>query len=74
VTRTVTLETEFGGFTVDPWGRRRMGLSARTALNRSESGVKWNQVLETGGVAISDRVEIEIDIEAVSQAQERATA
>lgn len=67
VTREVTLEVEPFGKTKDPWGNERMGFSARTSLLRSEFGLTWNQVLETGGVAVSDRVELEFEVEAVKQ-------
>jgi polyisoprenoid-binding protein YceI len=68
VTKEITLETEHGGFVQDPWGGRRAGFTARGSINRSDFGMQWNQVLEAGGVAISDRVDIAIEIEAVAQA------
>ena len=40
---------------------------AKTAVDRKDFGLTWNQVLETGGVMVGDRIEIEIDIEAVRQ-------
>ena len=67
VTREATLEVESFGKTKDPWGNQRMGFSARTSLLRSDFGLTWNQVLETGGVAVSDRVELEFEVEAVKQ-------
>jgi polyisoprenoid-binding protein YceI len=68
ITREGVLEAEAGGFTMDPWGGRRGGFSARTHFARSDFGMVWNQVLETGGVMIGDRVDIAIDLEVVSQA------
>jgi polyisoprenoid-binding protein YceI len=68
VTKEITLETEHGGFIQDPWGARRAGFTAKGSIDRSDFGMQWNQVLEAGGVAISDRVDIAIEIEAVAQA------
>ena len=68
VTREVTLDAEFGGTVVDPWGNRRAGFTARTSIQRSDFGIVWNQLLETGGVMVSDRVDIAIELEAVAQA------
>ena len=51
----------------DPWGNERAAFSATTAINRQEFGLAWNQVLETGGVMVGDRIDIAIDIEAVRQ-------
>ena len=51
----------------DPWGNERAAFSATTSVDRKEFGLTWNQVLETGGVMVGDRIEIAIDIEAVRQ-------
>ncbi len=67
VTREVALEVEYAGRAQDPWGNERAGFSARTAILRKEFGLDWNQVLEAGGVMVGDRIEIEIEIEAVKQ-------
>lgn len=47
----------------DPWGNRRVGGQAATKINRKDFGLVWNAVLETGGVAVGDEVEITIDVE-----------
>ena len=67
VTREVALEVEYAGRAQDPWGNERAGFSARTAILRKEFGLDWNQVLEAGGVMVGDRIEIELEIEAVKQ-------
>jgi len=66
-TREVTLEVESAGETKDPWGNQRAAFSARTSVDRKAFGLTWNQALETGGVMVGDKVEIEIEIEAVRQ-------
>jgi polyisoprenoid-binding protein YceI len=68
VTREVTLEVEAAGTTRDPWGNVRQGFAAKASINRADFGLTWNQVLETGGVLVSERVDLEFDIEAVKQA------
>lgn len=70
--REVVLEVEDAGRTRDPWGNERVGFSAKTSIDRKDFGLTWNQVLEAGGVMVGDRVEIEIEIEAVRQAAEIA--
>jgi polyisoprenoid-binding protein YceI len=65
VTRSVTLAVEFLGRGKDPWGNERMGFSATTAVNRGDFGLKWNQMLESGGVLVGEKVEIEIEVEAL---------
>jgi polyisoprenoid-binding protein YceI len=74
VTREVVLAAELGGFGVDPWGARRAAFSGKTTIDRKEFGLTWNQVLEAGGVLVSDKVEISFDVQAVAQAGARKAA
>jgi polyisoprenoid-binding protein YceI len=71
-TREVVLDVETTGQTKDPWGNVRIGFAARTSLDRKDFGLTWNQALETGGVLVGERVDIEIEIEAVRQAADKA--
>jgi len=68
VTRDVVLDVERLGQAKDPWGNERAAFSAKTSIDRKDFGLAWNQVLETGGVMVGERVNLEIEIEAVRQA------
>ncbi len=74
VTKPVALEVEFAGSQKDPWGGLRAGFSARTSLDRREFGLNYNQLLETGGVVVGEKVEVDIEIEAVKQVPAAAGA
>jgi polyisoprenoid-binding protein YceI len=65
VTREVSLDFEYGGRAKDPWGNERIGFVAKGSVDRRDFGLKWNQALEAGGVVLGDRVDIDIDLEAV---------
>lgn len=66
VTREVVLEVEGPTPSIkDPWGNVRRGVSATTQINRQDFGLKWNGVLEAGGVLVGDEVSINIDIEMI---------
>jgi polyisoprenoid-binding protein YceI len=54
--------------TKDPWGNERSGVIITGKINRSEWGVTFNTVLETGGVALSDEIKIHSEIQLVKQA------
>jgi polyisoprenoid-binding protein YceI len=69
ITREVILRVEQHGQAKDPWGNVRAAFTAKTTIDRKDFGLTWNQVLETGGVMVGDRVEIEADIEAVKQVE-----
>jgi polyisoprenoid-binding protein YceI len=66
-TREIVLDVTTEGRGKDPWGGERAGFSASTRIKRSEFGLTWNQLLEAGGVAVSDDVKISIDVELVRQ-------
>jgi polyisoprenoid-binding protein YceI len=68
VTRSVPLKLEINGFGPDAYGGTRAGFSATAEINRQDFGVNWNATMETGGVVVSDKVAIHLDIEAVLQA------
>jgi polyisoprenoid-binding protein YceI len=68
VTREVALDVTSEGAGRDPWGNERMGFSAKGVLNRKDFGLVWNQLLETGGIAVGDEVKIAIDVELIAGA------
>jgi len=72
VTRPIALDAEYGGRGKDPWGNERVGFTAKGSLDRKDFGLKWNQALETGGVLVSDRVDIELEVQAVRVAASAA--
>lgn len=72
VVREVALDVEQLGLAKDPWGNERAAFSATTAIDRRDFGLTWNQVLETGGVMVGDRIDIAIEIEAVRQVAKAA--
>jgi len=74
VTRPVVLDVEFDGANSTPWGTTALGFSASTEIDREDWGLTYNQVLETGGVMVSKKIRIELNVEAVARPQEDATA
>jgi polyisoprenoid-binding protein YceI len=72
VTKPVELKVESHGQGKDPWGNERAGFSVKASVSRKEFGLQWNQALETGGVVVGDKVEIEADIEAIKAAVKAA--
>ncbi len=68
-TREVTLDVDYGGTARDPWGNVRAGFTAHASLSRKDYGLTWNQALEAGGVLVGDRVDVEIELEAIQPAK-----
>jgi polyisoprenoid-binding protein YceI len=72
VTREVVLDVEYAGRAKDPWGNERAAARATGAIDRRDFGLGWNQVLEAGGVLVGERVEIEIEVQAIAAAATKA--
>ena len=70
VTKPVTLKLEVNGFGPDAYGGTRAGFSATTEINRHDFGVSFNGPIPgvPGGVAVSDKVTINLEAEGVLQA------
>ncbi len=67
VTKKVTFPAIIRGPIVDPWGKKRIGMSASFDVNRQEFGLKWNKTMDAGGLVVSDNVTIILEIEAIAQ-------
>ncbi|MDB5054456.1 MAG: YceI family protein [Bacilli bacterium] len=67
VTRAETFSIVFEGAGKDPWGNEKVGFSGQGKIKRSDYGLTYNAVLETGGVLISDDIKLAIEIEASKQ-------
>jgi polyisoprenoid-binding protein YceI len=66
VAREITVEVEGPTPEVkDPWGSFRRGATATTRINRKDFGMTWNKVLDTGGLLVSDEVDIYVEVELV---------
>ncbi|MFF4433783.1 YceI family protein [Streptomyces sp. NPDC001513] len=66
-TRPISIDFEYTGTAVDPFGNRRVGLEGSVSISRKEYGVTWNAALEGGGVLVGDKVVLEFDISAIKQ-------
>lgn len=53
----------------DPRGNEKIGLSANTKISRKEFGITWNEVMESGGIAVADEVAISLDLELIKNSK-----
>lgn len=67
VTKPVVFEVEYEGEVKDAFGKQRASYTAKTEISRGDYGLKYNAPLEAGGVAVSDKVKISLDIALVHQ-------
>lgn len=67
ITKQIKLNVEFGGVMKDPYGNVKAGFSVTGKINRKDWGLNWNSLLETGGVMLSDEVNIMCEVQLVKQ-------
>jgi polyisoprenoid-binding protein YceI len=76
VTREVHLEVEDRGRSRASTGAAAGGewahFAARTTIDRRDFGLRWNRLLETGGMLVGDQIEVEITVRAMSVADRTA--
>ena len=65
VSLPVTIDFEETGSARDPFGNVRVGFEGSTTINRKDWGLTWNAALETGGVLVSDKIKLDLDISAI---------
>jgi polyisoprenoid-binding protein YceI len=67
-TRPVSIDLEFTGATNDPFGAFVVGFEGSVVVNRRDWGLAWNMPLDTGGLLVSEKITIELDIAALRPA------
>ena len=65
VTKSVPLHLELNGFGPDPFGGTRAGFTATGELNRRDFNVTFNAPMANGGVVVADKIQLQLEIEAV---------
>ena len=68
VTRPVEIEFEPTGVATDPFGNVRAGFEGEAEISRKDFGLVWNVALEAGGVLVSDKIKIQLDVSAIKTA------
>ncbi|MBK6762139.1 MAG: YceI family protein [Micrococcales bacterium] len=64
VTRPVEIEVELDGIVTDPFGNTRAGFEGEAEISRRDFGLTWNVPLDAGGVLVSDKIKIQLDVSA----------
>ncbi len=67
-TKPITVNVEFGGIVVDPYGQTKAGFTVNGKISRKEFGLVWNAVTEAGQVVVSDDIRLHCEIQLIKQA------
>lgn len=63
IVKNIKLNVQFGGIANDSWGNTKAGFEVTGILKRSDWDLKWNTMMETGGLMVSDDVNISCEIQ-----------
>ena len=68
ITKPVTVNVEFGGIVVDPYGQTKAGFTVTGKISRKEFGLTWSAVTEAGSVVVGDEIKLQAEVQLVKQA------
>jgi polyisoprenoid-binding protein YceI len=67
VTKEVTLDAEYNGTAVDPYGQTKAGFEFEGNINRKDFGLTWSAVTEAGSIVVSDKVKLIASLQFIKQ-------
>jgi len=67
VTKTITLDVTYGGTVKDPWGNIKAGFKITGVINRTDFGLKYNSIMDSGGLLIGEDVTITCKVELIKK-------
>lgn len=70
--KDIKLDVEYNGTVAGLYGSTVAGFEIKGELNRQDFGLKWNALTEAGGVVVSDKVKLEIELEMQKEKIEEA--
>ncbi len=67
VTKNITLQATYLGQVKDQSGKLHAGFKASGSVDRYDFGLKWNRAVEAGGVLVSNKVDMNFNIQLIRQ-------
>lgn len=68
ITKSVTMDVEYSGLVVDPYGQIKSGFVVTGKIKRSDFNLKWNAITEAGSIVVSDEIKIHAEVQLIKQA------
>ena len=65
VTKQVVLDAQLKGKTKNPWGQMVVIFKSTTTIDRTAWGLRWNKILEAGGLYVGENVDLTFNIQLV---------
>ena len=63
VTKEISLDVDFNGVAVDPYGQTKAGFEIVGKINRKDFNLTWSAVTEAGSIVVSDTIKLIVDLQ-----------
>ena len=67
ITKEVSLDVDFNGIAVDPYGQTKAGFEITGNLNRKDFNLTWSAITEAGSIVVSDTIKLVIDLQFIKE-------
>lgn len=67
VTKEISLDVDFNGIAVDPYGQTKAGFEVTGSINRKDFNLTWSAVTEAGGIVVSDTIKLIVDLQFIKE-------
>ena len=63
ITKEVSLDMDFNGIAVDPYGQTKAGFEISGSISRKVFGLTWNAVTEAGSIVVGDTIKLVVELQ-----------
>lgn len=63
ISKNISLNATYSGLMKDPWGNSKVGFFIEGKINRTDFGLTWNSILESGGVLVGEEIDLNIELQ-----------
>lgn len=63
ITKEISLDVDFNGIAVDPYGQTKAGFEITGSINRKDFNLTWNAITEAGSIVVSDTIKLIVDLQ-----------
>lgn len=67
ITKEISLDVDFNGIAVDPYGQTKAGFEITGSINRKDFNLTWSAVTEAGSIVVSDTIKLTVDLQFIKE-------
>lgn len=67
ITKEISLDVDFNGIAVDPYGQTKAGFEITGSINRKDFNLTWSAVTEAGSIVVSDTIKLFVDLQFIKE-------